>query len=172
MSGVLPFYERQGYEVVGQTPGYPPGSSTHHLRKWLALTLLALTAGAASGCGDASYRGSWEVVGYERPAVSIIGDLEAQHALGVTFELSKDSAAVGGLGCPIGELRRQTLSVRSVEMAYDLARGELGLPQETVEMVDVTCTEGELDFGQQLIRIAPDSLLTPWRGIFLVLAKR
>ena len=32
----LPFYERHGYEIVGAMAGYPPGSSHHFLRKWLA----------------------------------------------------------------------------------------------------------------------------------------
>jgi GNAT superfamily N-acetyltransferase len=32
----LPFYEKLGYEVVGTMDGFPPGSSHHYLRKWLA----------------------------------------------------------------------------------------------------------------------------------------
>jgi GNAT superfamily N-acetyltransferase len=31
----LPFYARQGYEVVAEVEGFPPGSTQHHLRKWL-----------------------------------------------------------------------------------------------------------------------------------------
>jgi GNAT superfamily N-acetyltransferase len=29
------FYQRLGYEVYGELPGYPPGHTTFHLRKWL-----------------------------------------------------------------------------------------------------------------------------------------
>jgi ribosomal protein S18 acetylase RimI-like enzyme len=31
----LPFFQRNGYHIVGSMPGYPPGSSHHSLRKWL-----------------------------------------------------------------------------------------------------------------------------------------
>jgi ribosomal protein S18 acetylase RimI-like enzyme len=30
------FYQRLGYEVYGELPGYPPDHTTYHLRKWLA----------------------------------------------------------------------------------------------------------------------------------------
>lgn len=132
----------------------------------------AVAALAASACGDASYRGSWEVVGYKRPAVSVLGDIEAQGPVGVTLEIGKETATLAGDTCVIGSAQRQTLTVRSLEMAFDLSRGELGIPQESVEMMDLQCATGQLDFGQQLIRVAPDSVLTPWRGVFLVLEKR
>jgi hypothetical protein len=134
--------------------------------------VLALVAVLASACGDASYRGSWEVVGYKRPAVSVLGDIEARGPLGVTLEVGKEAATLAGDSCVIGSAQRQTLTVRNLEMAFDLSRGELGIPQESVEMMDLQCTTGQLEFGQQLIRIAPDSVLTPWRGVFLVLEKR
>jgi hypothetical protein len=136
--------------------------------------LVAVLAGVAclTACGDAAYRGSWEVVDYRRPAVSILGDLEAQTMLGATLELTGSRATLGPDSCAIAETQRQTLGVRDLEMAYDLARGELGLGDGDVEMLDIACSEGELEFGQQLIRVAPDTLLAPWGGIFLLLEKR
>jgi hypothetical protein len=141
------------------------------MRTLVYAALLAASLGAAA-CGDASYRGSWEVVGYRRPAVSMLGDLEAQSTLGATLELTEATATLADDTCVIGEARRQTLAVRNLEMAYDVARGELGLPDEMVEMMDLVCTEGQLDFGQQLIKVGRDSLMTPWDGIFLILEKR
>jgi hypothetical protein len=126
----------------------------------------------AAACGDSSYRGSWEVVGYKRPTVSMLGDLEARAVLGARLEVTEASATLGDDTCVIGDSQRQTLAVRDLEMAYDLTRGELGLEQEMVEMVDLQCSEGRLDFGQQLIRVGRDSLMTPWDGIFLLLEKR
>jgi len=32
----LPFYQKRGYEVVGVTEGFPPGSRQHFMRKWLS----------------------------------------------------------------------------------------------------------------------------------------
>ena len=32
----LGFYAKHGYEIVGSMSGYPPGSSVHFFRKWLA----------------------------------------------------------------------------------------------------------------------------------------
>ena len=126
----------------------------------------------AVACGDSTYRGRWEVVGYKRPTISPLGDLEAQVALGRTLEVTKSTATQGEDTCAIREAQRQTLATRDLEMAYDLSRGELGLSQEMVEMVDIVCSEGRLDFGQQLIRIGADSLMAPWEGIFLILEKR
>ena len=126
----------------------------------------------AAGCGDASYRGSWEVVGYKRPTVSALGNLEANTMLGTALAVTASTATVGQDTCVIGDAKRQTLAVRDLEMAYDLSSGELGLPQEMVEMLDLECSEGKLEFGQQLIRVGRDTLMTPWGGIFLLLAKR
>ena len=137
-----------------------------------ALTLALACALAAAACGEGGYRGSWEVVGYRRPAVSIIGDLEAQTMLGATLELTRETATTGDQVCTIAEDQRQTLGVRSIEMAYDLARGELGLEEENVEMFSIECAEGGVEFGKELIRVGRDSLLTPWDGIFLLLEKR
>jgi hypothetical protein len=134
----------------------------------------AVLAGAlvAAGCGDASPRGTWEVVGYRRPAVSALGDLEAGMRLGDTLRVTAETATLGDRTCVIAETARQSLAVRDLEMAYDLSRGELGLSQERVDVVDLACSEGQLEYGQQLIRIGRDSLLTPWAGIFLLLEKR
>jgi hypothetical protein len=143
-------------------------------RSWRALAACALaaSAGAAAACSDSSYRGSWEVVDYRRPSVSMLGDLEAQAVLGAVLDVTASRATLGQDTCVIEETTRQTLAVRDLEMAYDLARGELGLTEEMVEMVDIRCGEGQLDFGQQLIRVGADSLMTPWGGIFLLLRKR
>jgi hypothetical protein len=129
----------------------------------------ALLAGA---CGDASVRGTWEVVGFRRAAVSALGDLEAGMRLGDTLRVTADAATLGEQTCVIAETARQSLAVRELEMAYDLSRGELGLAQERVEVVDLECSDGRLDYGEQLVRIGRDSLLTPWAGIFLLLEKR
>jgi hypothetical protein len=136
-------------------------------RRWTALTCALL----ASACGDASLRGSWAVVGYKRPVVSALGDLEAQMRLGDTLHVSASEATLGDRTCVIDGTARQSLAVRDLEMAYDLSRGELGLTQERVEVVDLECGEGGLDYGEQLIRVGRDSLLTPWDGIFLLLEK-
>lgn len=34
-ASALPFYGGHGYEVVASMDGYPPGTKTHFLRKWL-----------------------------------------------------------------------------------------------------------------------------------------
>lgn len=135
----------------------------------------ALLSGAsllASACGEAPYRGEWEVVDYRRPGVSVLGDLEAQARLGSRLVIGPDSASLDGQSCAIGEFSRQTLAVRSLEMAYDLSSGELRLPQESVEVVDLECVSGGLDFGERLIRPGRDTLLAPWEGIFLLLERR
>jgi hypothetical protein len=134
--------------------------------------LLLACALACAACGDANYRGKWEVVGYRRPTVSMLGELEAQTRLGDTLVVTKSTATLGPDTCAIEKAARQTLTVRNLEMAYDLTRGELGLPQESVELLDITCSEGQLEYGQQLIRVGADSLMAPWDGIFLILEKR
>jgi hypothetical protein len=126
----------------------------------------------AAACADASLRGTWEVVGFKRASVSALGDLEAGMRLGDTLRLTAEAATLGEQTCVIAETVRQSLAVRELEMAYDLSRGELGLARERVEVVDLECSDGQLDYGQQLIRIGRDSLLTPWDGIFLLLEKR
>ena len=141
------------------------------MRRALRVAVLA-SAALAAACGDSTYRGTWEVVGYKRPTISVLGDMEAQTALGQTLEVTKSTATQGDDTCVIRESQRQTLATRDLEMAYDLTRGELGLSQEMVEMVDIACSEGQLDFGQQLIRIGADSVMAPWEGIFLILEKR
>jgi hypothetical protein len=139
-------------------------------------TLALLLALACAGCGDQAYRGTWQVVGYKRPGMSPLGDPEAQLWAGTTYDLSADRAVVTGMvrgadTCQVAKAQRQTLSVFDVEMTYDLTKGELGLGDRDVEQLDIQCKAGGLPWGEQLIRLSPDSLLTPWNGIFLVLGK-
>jgi hypothetical protein len=138
--------------------------------------LAFLCAACVAACGDQAYRGSWEVVGYKRPSMSPLGDPEAQLWAGTKYDLSADRAIVTGLvrgadTCEVGKAQRQTLSVFDVEMTYDLTKGELGLGNPDVDLLDIQCKAGGLPWGQNLIRVSPDSLLAPWNGIFLVLGR-
>lgn len=135
-----------------------------------ALTLAAAALGVTA-CGDAAYRGNWEVVGYHRPNLSMLGDAEAQAWLGSRFELSAKVAAVGADTCRIADARRQTLSVLDIEMTYSLAKGDLGLDEESVDALDLQCSAGGIPWGQQLIKIRGDTLLAPWADIFLKLGR-
>ena len=135
----------------------------------------ALAAGLAlllAGCGDGAYRGRWEVVGFRRPQLSVLGDPEAQFWLGAPFELTAERATVGSDTCEVAKAQRQTLSVFDVEMAYNLGKGELGVAGPDVEELDIECRAGDLPWGTTLIKVAPDSLYAPWSGIFLVLQRQ
>jgi hypothetical protein len=139
-------------------------------------TLVLLAALACAACGDQAYRGTWQVVGYKRPQMSPLGDPEAQLWMGTTYDLAADRAVVTGVArgadtCQVAKAQRQTLSAFDVEMTYDLTRGELGLGDRDLELLDLECKAGGLPWGEQLIRVGPDSLLTPWNGVFLVLGK-
>lgn len=138
-------------------------------RAAVAAAAVALTAGCV---GDQSYRGEWEVVGYKRPQLSVLGDPEAQLWLGTTYDLTSRQAIVAGDSCEVAKAQRQTLSVFNVEMAFNLTKGELGIDEPDVEMLDIQCSAGGLPWGEHLIRLAPDSLYAPWQGIFLLLQRK
>jgi hypothetical protein len=128
-------------------------------RRRAAALVLAGAALCAAACGEGAYRGTWEVVDYRRPATSVLGELDARSRLGDTLVVGADTAAVAGERCVVADAMRQTLTVRELEMAHEVARGELGVAGETVEVLELRCGEGGLPYGEELIRIGRDSLL-------------
>ena len=130
-------------------------------------TCLALAA-----CGDPGLAGSWEVVDFKRPGISAMGDAEASLWLGRTLEVTDSTAAMAGDLCAVARITRESLAVRSVEMAFNVMAGDLGIAKERVDLLEIECARGDLGAGKRLIQLAPDSMMTYWDGVFFVLARR
>ena len=109
---------------------------------------------------------------FRRPGISVMGDAEASLWLGQTLEITDSTATMGQDVCAIERVTRETLPVRSIEMGFDAMPGDLGIARERVDLLEVECAHGDLGPGKHLVRIARDSMMTWWDGVFFVLARR
>jgi hypothetical protein len=138
-----------------------------------ALRIAALAACVgATACADPKLDGTWEVVEFKRPGISAMGDLDAALWLGRTLVVTDSTATMAGERCAVARVTRETLPVRSIEMGFNVMAGDLGIAKERTDLLEIECARGDLGAGKRLIRLAPDTLMTWWDGVFFVLARR
>ena len=136
--------------------------------RWAALAAMALSLSAC----EPDLTGRWEVVDFRRPGISAMGDQEAALWLGQTLEVTDSTATMGDHACTLADVTRETLPVRSVEMGFNVLAGDLGIAKERVDLYELVCIDGDLTAGSQLIRLARDSALTYWDGVFFLMVRR
>lgn len=137
-------------------------------KRWAALAAVTLSLSAC----EPPLEGTWEIVAFRRPGISAMGDQEASLWLGRTLVVTDSTATMGADTCAVADVTRETLPVRSIEMGFNAMPGDLGIAKERVDLFEIVCGQGFLTAGQQIIRLARDSVLTPWDGVFFLMVRR
>jgi hypothetical protein len=136
------------------------------------IALSLLIAGCGRSAPPEPFFGEWSVSGAVNASGSAASPTGDNQAVGTEVTFGGRSARYGTLRCSGPIYTRRWLAPATFRDAYQAAPDSLGLQGREVEFVDVTCSDGSLDWAGTLI-VRPDgTLLTVRGGVFFVLRRR
>ena len=137
---------------------------------WMLCTTLALASCAARS--HPVFHGDWRVVLFTAPGNSALAPTEAAGWIGTVATYDAHRAVFGRDTCTAPTYATRTMTPDEFAKEYHVRPSNLGLGDETVTLVTVSCPSAWTNRGSLLIVKSDDALLTMWDGVFFELERR
>lgn len=135
--------------------------------KTLCLLALILILGA---CGrqdeDTRHHGVWGVDNFSAPDSATMSPEEAERMLGARGVYTRHIARFQDMQCLKPSYQHQSLDAAMFMEGFGVEPGQVGLPDDDINHIEITCHDHPLERGNTLFVKDEDTLMTVWEGVF------
>lgn len=138
----------------------------------MRLKILMFAVILLCGCSNKPwYQGQWTITGFSFNAVSALSTEEANSWLGKIADYSATTASFEDALCKNASYNMTELTAQTFSQEYRTTLAILGIEDETVNMLQVTCTDNITFPGSTLLQVNDTTAYLPWDGVFFKLEK-
>jgi hypothetical protein len=135
--------------------------------KFLGLMGLLLILGACDRHdGDTRHHGVWDVDNFIAPETAEMSPEEAERMLGTRGVYTRHIARFHDMQCLKPSYEHQSLDVERFTEDFGMEPGQVGLLDDNITRIDITCHDNPLERGSILFIKDEDTLITIWEGVF------